>query len=185
MQRSNQHPVLIYGPLFSGLISPEWLTLCSSRYCSASVHDTDLSALIYQAPSRHYSHSTHSRDTVVTEWRRAETKKMMSAIPFIRCISHPTCDFQLVCERSMSLSAAMSARRAFSHLGEDSLAWMLDVLHKGHVITDHAHTKSLFLVLPLLQRCTCFPFHIMTRKWQQTTSLCKTESGDGLKCSGK
>lgn len=59
--------------------------------------DTDLSALIYQAPSCHYSQSVHSHDTVVTEleggercWRervgRTETK-MMNAVSFIRCIS--------------------------------------------------------------------------------------------------
>lgn len=46
-------------------ISLGWLSLCFSRYCSASVRDTDLSALIYQGLCCHYSQSAHSHDTVV------------------------------------------------------------------------------------------------------------------------
>lgn len=53
-------------------ISLRWLPLCFSTYCSTSLHNADLSALIYQAPSCHYSQSTRSRDTVVTGPGRGE-----------------------------------------------------------------------------------------------------------------
>lgn len=103
-------------------ISLHCLSLCFSRYCSASGRDTDLSALIYQAPSYHYSQSTHSHDTVVTElggggWEggrvgRTETK-MMNAVSFMRCISAEHEIFSLYTSVQCHFLLPASARKEF------------------------------------------------------------------------
>lgn len=62
-----------------------------------------------------------------------------------------TWDFQLVCERSMSLSAACKCAEDISHLALASLAWMADVPHQktcNH--KPRTHTSQPFLFLSLL-----------------------------------
>lgn len=49
-------------------------------------------------------------------------------------------DFQPVYEYSMSLHAACKYTEGISHLAVVTLAWMVDVFHKGRVIVIHAHT---------------------------------------------
>lgn len=149
-------------------ISLKWLTLCFSRYCSASVRNTDLSALIFQAPFCHYSRRLHSYGTVATD-HRGEGGRLVGGAHWDendkRCVFHKmhirrTRDFQLVYEHSVSLSVASVSAEGISHLAVVSLAWMVDVLHKGHVIINHAHTfrhpSHLFLSLstPLSNTCT-------------------------------
>ncbi len=159
-------------------ISLRWLSLCFSRYCSASVCDTDLSALIYQAPSCHYSPSTCSHDTLVTELVRAgrTERKMMNAVAFIRCISAEHEIFSLCTKRSMSLSAACERAEGISHLAVVPLAWMVDVLHKGHVIINHARTftdaKAISLPSSLSLKHTHRHTHtyLLYRKSKMTTN---------------
>lgn len=128
-------------------ISLEWLTLCFSRYCSASVRDTDLSALIYQAPSCHHSQSTHSRDTVVTElgeewggkggahWDENNERSF-----FHKMHIGWAWDFNLYMSVQCHFLLPASARKEFLISLWFFLHEWLMCSTKGHVIINHAHT---------------------------------------------
>lgn len=99
--RSQQHPALIYASVPFSLTAGRYLSN-GSPSVPADIVLPLFTMLIYQLsfirpPSCHYSQSTHSRDTVVTElgswgrwewwwWGLTETK-MMSAVSLVRCIS--------------------------------------------------------------------------------------------------
>lgn len=51
-------------------------------------------------------------------------------------------DFQVVYERSMSLVLACECTEGISHLALVSLAWLVDAIHRGHVIVNHAHAQK-------------------------------------------
>lgn len=66
-------------------------------------------------------------------------------------------DFQVVCERSMSLVLACECTEGISHLALVSLAWLVDAIHRGHVIVNHAHAQKdtrPSLCLSLSHTCT-------------------------------